>query len=104
MKAYLKLYPERTIMTIFFGTVLITAYLLRIAELPYYRKTQDALFDSYFNSIWLTVITLTTVGYGDMSAVTIPGRIVTMALAVWGTCLISLFVVIISGIFELDNN
>ena len=61
------------------------------------------MFDDYFNSLWLTVITLTTVGYGDMYAVTMPGRIVTMALALWGTTLISLFVLAVSGIFELDE-
>ena len=39
-----------------------------------------------------------------MYAKTIPGRIITMALALWGTILISLMVVVFSGIFELDNN
>lgn len=105
LKSYLKIYPERTVMTIFFVTIFLSAYLIRIAELPYYRKLHGesrVLFDDYFNSLWLTVITLTTVGYGDMYAVTIPGRCVTMVLALWGTTLISLFVVVISGIFELD--
>ena len=66
MKAYLHTSPERTVLSIFFGTVFIAAYLIRIAELPYYRHIGED-FD-YFNSVWLTVITLTTVGYGDMSA------------------------------------
>jgi len=76
-------------------------------ELPYYRKiTGDSAntFDSYFNSLWLTVITLTTVGYGDIYAITVPGRLVTMVLALWGTVLISLMVVIASSIFDLDQN
>ena len=92
---------------IFLTTVLVVGYIIRVMELPYYRKlTGDSAttFDSYFNSLWLTVITLTTVGYGDISAVTIPGRIVTMALALWGTVLISLMVVIASSIFDLDPN
>ena len=58
----------------------------------------------YFFSIWLTVITLTTVGYGDVCAKTIPGRLMTMMLALWGATLISLLVVVFSGIFELENN
>lgn len=108
LKAYLKLQPEKTVLLIFSGTVLITAYLLRVCELPYYHQIQAdnvdrILFDDYFNSLWLTVITLTTVGYGDMSAVTMPGRIVTMVLALWGTTLISLFVLVVSGIFDLDE-
>lgn len=102
MKAWINLYPDKTVLIIFFTTVFLAAYLLRLAELPFYRK-QGADF-SYFNSVWLTVITLTTVGYGDISTVTVPGRILTMALALWGTILLSLVVVVLSGIFELDNN
>lgn len=101
----MKKYGERTILAIFLSTVLIVGYILRVMELPYYRKlTGDSAttFDSYFNSLWLTVITLTTVGYGDIFAVTIPGRLVTMVLALWGTVLISLMVVIASSIFDLD--
>ena len=37
LKAYLKLHPERTVLLTFGGTVAITAYLLRVCELPYYR-------------------------------------------------------------------
>ena len=89
-------------LTIFFSTVFMAAYLLRLAELPIYRQHGEDFH--YFNSIWLTVITLTTVGYGDISTVTVPGRILTMGLALWGTILLSLVVVVLTGIFELDNN
>jgi len=37
-----------------------------------------------FDSLWLTMTTLTTVGYGDFSATTIPGRISTMVLVFMG--------------------
>lgn len=102
LKAYINTMPEFTVLTIFFTTVFIAAYLIRIFELPYYRSMNQNF--GYFDSVWLTVITLTTVGYGDMFAKTIPGRLVTMALALWGTVLISLMVVVFSGIFELDKN
>lgn len=57
-----------------------------------------------FDSVWLSVITLTTVGYGDVYALTFTGRLFTMILALWGATLISLLVVIFSGIFELDKH
>lgn len=101
LKSLLKSNPEKTVSLIFFGTVFIAAYLIRIVELPYYHQ-QGESFDM-FDSIWLTVITLTTVGYGDIYAQTVAGRIFTMMLALWGATLISLLVVIFSGIFELDK-
>lgn len=107
LKAHLKQNPESTVLSIVFGTTTIFAYLIRVCELPYYRQQSGSdriIFDDYFNSLWLTVITFTTVGYGDMSAVTMPGRIVTMCLAVWGTALISLIVLAVSGIFRLDDH
>ena len=64
----------------------------------------DDTFDSYFNSIWFTVVTLTTIGYGDFSPLTIPGKIVTMILAFWGALLLSLLVVVLSSIFQLNEN
>ena len=62
------------------------------------------MMDSYFNALWLIVITLTTVGYGDISPCTFPGRIVAMISALWGAFLISLLVVTVSSIFDLNNN
>lgn len=39
---------------------------------------------NFLDSIWLTVVTLTTVGYGDIHAVTVSGRIFTMFLILIG--------------------
>ena len=105
-KCQLLIHPINTVITIFFLTIFISAYLIRLFEMPYYRalKPSDDLkdaFDSYFNSVWVTVITLTTVGYGDLAPCTFPGRIITMMLALWGTLLVSLLVVTISSIFDL---
>jgi hypothetical protein len=60
--------------------------------------------DLLFNTIWLTVITLTTVGYGDIAPSTIPGRFVAMVIALWGGFLISFLVVTVSSVFDLTNN
>ena len=52
-------------------------------------------FSSLFNSLWWTVVTFTTVGYGDMSPVTFPGRMFTfvvMAAGLISALIIAIFI------------
>jgi voltage-gated potassium channel len=83
--------------TLFFSTVFFFAYNIRIFELPYFRLENDEsiknVFDSYFNSIYFAIITITTVGYGDIPVCTYPGRLIVIFLAVWGSFMMSLMVV-----------
>jgi len=106
IKCQIMINPESTVMCIFFATVFIFAYLIRIFEMPYFRasKPGDPVFDSFFNAIWFTVITLTTIGYGDISPGTQPGMLLTILLAFWGALLLSLLVVTVSSIFNLDED
>jgi predicted membrane protein len=53
--------------------VLVLSYILRIWELPFEYNKYSASIDGsktwmvdYPSAIWLTFITLTTVGYGDI--------------------------------------
>jgi len=57
---------EGTVTLLFVWTIIIFSYLVRIFEVPAYRNLASPSFDSYFNSVWFTVITLTTTGYGDL--------------------------------------
>ena len=89
----------------FFGTVCIFAYLVRIFEIPYLRQTDDATrFESYFEAVWFTVVTLTTIGYGDVSPGTLPGKIVTILLGFWSAIFMALLVSTVSNIFNLTQN
>jgi hypothetical protein len=47
--------------------------------------------------MWNVVITLTTTGYGDIFPKTLLGRIVGALLMMWGTFLVSFFVVTVSN-------
>lgn len=58
--------------------------------------------DSYFTNLWVTIITVTTVGYGDISAITFLGKLVTIAMAISGTFIMALVVSVVSSSFELD--
>lgn len=48
------------------------------------------------NAIWLSTITITTVGYGDIYACTVPGRIVTLVVALSGVFIMALVVGVVS--------
>ena len=100
--------PEKTVFMLFTSTILIFSQLLRIFELPYCRIDDDIamknIMDQYFNAVWCTIITITTVGYGDISPSTTPGRVVAVSIALVGTFLISIVVVTVSSIFELTPN
>ena len=59
------------------------------------------LYDSYFTSIWNVLITMTTVGYGDVYACSPLGKVISILNALWGAFIISLLVGSISTIFDL---
>lgn len=84
------------------------AYVLRLFEREYYRQLDsdhsNLLFESYITAIWCVIITMTTVGYGDVFAVSSFGRLVSIINALWGAFIISLLVSSIGKIFELSDN
>ena len=105
MKCHFAVHPEKTMFLLFVSSILIFGYLIRIFELPYHRLSPiDSTFDSLFNAFWLVVITMTTVGYGDLAPHTVPGRVVAMLAALVGGFLISLLVLAVSSVFDLSKN
>jgi len=47
--------------------------------------------------------TITTVGYGDITPATVPGRCTAMIVAFWGAYLIAILVLTVTSYFELDS-
>jgi len=56
-------------------------------------------FGSFFASVWWALVTMTTVGYGDMVPVTTTGRIIASIIIIVGVILVSMFTAAISSIF-----
>jgi hypothetical protein len=57
------------------------------------RPTSGTNLDTLWNAWWLIIVTMTTIGYGDLYPVTHLGRGVATLACIWGTFLISMFVV-----------
>jgi len=56
-----------------------------------------------FNAIYFIMITLTTVGYGDISPQTIFGKAIIMFTAVWGAIMVSFVVLVVSNAFNMTE-
>ena len=53
-------------------------------------QLEPDLFDTFFDALYWATISITTIGYGDISPVTTAGRLTTMLSALVGMALIAL--------------
>ncbi len=81
------------IKVLLFGVFLVACILIYIfSAIVYYFENplQPETFSSIFASLWWCVITLTTVGYGDMIPQSVAGKIITTILLFLGIALFSI--------------
>jgi hypothetical protein len=63
------------VLFVFSVQIVAYSYLMMMFE----RPTTEGPLQSYTNSVWLTIVTMTTVGYGDIYPTTRMGRVVAIA-------------------------
>ena len=76
----------------------LCAYALRVAELPI---NQGYVF--VMDCVWSSVVTMTTVGFGDIFPVSHPGRLVGVVSAFAGTVMLALLITAVEIVFGLDE-
>ena len=64
-------------LVIFLNVALILIFLSAVGIYYFEHESQPEHFASVFHSLWWAVVTLTTVGYGDMFPITTGGRVFT---------------------------
>lgn len=70
---------------ILFGMIaLIILYLTSVGIYYFERDAQPEAFGSVFHALWWSVVTLTTVGYGDVYPITVGGRVFTFFILIIG--------------------
>jgi len=69
-----------------FSVLIISSTLIFYAE----HNVKGSLFTDIPNSMWWGIVTMTTVGYGDMSPVTVAGRVVAGITSLCGLCLFAM--------------
>jgi voltage-gated potassium channel len=81
------------------GTVTLAAFVAALAVLDAERDAPDASITSFGDSLWWTVTTISTVGYGDRYPVTVEGRIVAAVLMIAGIALLGVVTASIASWF-----
>ena len=51
--------------------------------------------------MWNVIITMTTVGYGDYSAISNAGKFIAIMISLWGVFFVNLFVVALTNYFSM---
>ena len=89
-------------MIIIFLLLLITSVLMYDAE----HKAQPEKFANAFSSLWWTICTITTVGYGDIYPITVFGQLLSSVISFLSIGLIAIPTGIISAGFveQVENN
>lgn len=75
---------------LFFSVTLILLYVSAVGIYHFENEAQPDKFASVFHSLWWSVTTLTTVGYGDTYPITVGGRIFTFVILMIGLGVISI--------------
>jgi len=82
--------------------LLITVYIFMSAMLIF--QLEPELFNNFFDALYWATISITTIGYGDISPVTPIGRMITMISALVGVAVIALPSGIITAAYMNEIN
>jgi hypothetical protein len=107
LKCTVARYPLQTLAYFVTSSVVIFGLVQRVFERPmmhYPGQYEGQDFDYLGNSMWNIFITMTTVGYGDFSPITLFGRVVTAVSAFWGGIILSMTFVTLQSVFILTSN
>jgi len=86
---------EEILLFIFITLILI--YFSAIGIYYFENEAQPEHFSSIFDSLWWAIITLTTVGYGDVYPITVGGRVFTFFILMIGLGIVAIPTGIISA-------
>jgi voltage-gated potassium channel Kch len=91
---------SRVLMMIFVAALAVSSLGIYLIE-----GGQGAPFDDLFNGVWWSFVTFTTVGYGDMSPATVPGKLFGIIVLLGGVFINSVVISLVSNwVFEYRSS
>ena len=106
IKADLKYRPFVMIGVGMIISIFYLGFIIRTAELSFidrYGNASTVAFQPILNAAWLVIITMTTVGYGDIYPKTFFGRLFSVFTFIVGNVLISLIIVVLSAATNFEH-
>ena len=85
---------------LFFMCWFVCSYDLRIFE-RYFDEFNENNLGNYFNDLWCVFISMTTVGYGDISPNSLLGRIIVILSCMFGVFLVGLMVISVTSYLNI---
>lgn len=82
---------------LFMAITLVLIYFAAVGIYYFENEAQPEYFSSIFDSLWWSIVTLTTVGYGDVYPITVGGRIFTFFILLIGLGIVAIPTGIISS-------
>ncbi|MBT4089843.1 MAG: two pore domain potassium channel family protein, partial [Deltaproteobacteria bacterium] len=82
MKKFLKLLSRLKKDTVFQNAVSFLSFMILAAIIMLVLESTESEsgINSFFHSLWFSIVTVTTVGYGDMSPVSAIGKLAAIAI------------------------
>ncbi len=96
MKTITSRLKEEFMVLLFYTFILLIVLSFAIFEVEH--DAQPNVFSNVFQTMWWSVATLTTVGYGDMYPITVAGKVITAIITIIGIA----FVAIPGGMFASE--
>lgn len=102
LRAIFKESPFSVVIATFSTSIVLFSFAFRVAEWKVYPSSGAGTV--YSNMVWMTMITMTTVGYGDIVPHTYIGKILGSLCVTWGGLLLSVMVVVLTNAFALNKS
>ena len=87
----------------YLGTIAVGLVALCGVGVYFLERNENPSIDTFGDALWWAIVTATTVGYGDVSPVTLEGRVIAVILMMAGIGVIGAFTATVASLFLEDD-